>query len=215
MFDNGVSFSDPAFSGISLLSSKRKAGNNCRVQLVSASSGMTTAAAATDSGRTENIRALLEKHCPSLTDAKQACMKPTPFLRGGMLQSLYSTMRALKRDKYSDISYDRELRTMSDSGTVSLDWYPPRSADSTDVRPIAIVMAGLGGSSYEYHIRCLSKTLAKGGSSGGYRVVVMNHRGMARTPLTSPRIYNASDTADYRDVVRYIRQCHPLTPLVG
>ncbi|KAJ2700040.1 hypothetical protein H4218_002286 [Coemansia sp. IMI 209128] len=209
MFDYGAPYSDPAFSGISLLGSMRKCGNRCRVQLVSAASGPSTA----DSTQGESIRTLLEADCPSLTDAKQACMKPTPFLRGGMLQSLYSTMRALKRDKYSDISYDRETKILSDGGTVSLDWYPARSPDSADARPIAIVMSGVGGSSYEYHIRCLSKSLGKEGA--GYRVAVMNHRGMGRTPLTSPKIYNASDTCDFRDIVKYIQASYPDAPLLG
>ncbi|KAJ1669546.1 hypothetical protein GGF38_002176, partial [Coemansia sp. RSA 25] len=209
MFDLSLPYSDPAFSGISLLGSMRKLGNRCQVQLVAAHSSTAT----TDSTCSKNIRTLLEAHCPSLTDAKQACMKPTPFLRGGMLQSLYSTMRALKRDKHSDITYDRETKALSDGGTVSIDWYPARSEDSADARPIAIVMAGLGGSSYEYHVRCLSKALEKGGA--GYRIAVMNHRGMARTPLTSPKIYNASDTGDFRDIVRYIRSSYPHAPLVG
>ncbi|KAJ2811937.1 hypothetical protein H4S07_001743 [Coemansia furcata] len=209
MFDYRMPYSDPAFSGISLLGSMRKYSNRCRVQLVTATPNVSTG----DSTHDENIRTLLEAHCPSLTDAKQACMKPTPFLRGGMLQSLYSTMRALKRDKYSDISYDRETKILSDGGTVSLDWYPARGTDSADARPVAIVMSGVGGSSYEYHIRCLSKTLGKDGA--GYRVVVMNHRGMARTPLTSPKIYNASDTSDFCDIVKYIGTCCPNAPLLG
>ncbi|KAJ2817153.1 hypothetical protein GGI24_005499, partial [Coemansia furcata] len=72
-------------------------------------------------------------------------------------------------------------------------------------------MAGVGGSSYEYHIRCLVKAL--GGS--GYRVVVMNHRGLGRTPLTSPKLYNVGDTDDFRDTLVHIHGRYPEALLVG
>ncbi|KAJ2337109.1 hypothetical protein GGI00_000441 [Coemansia sp. RSA 2681] len=100
---------------------------------------------------------------------------------------------------------------MSDGGTVSLDWYPNRDIGWSS-EPIAIVMAGVGGSSYEYHVRCLVKRLA---DTGEFRVVVMNHRGLGRTPLTSPKLYNGVDTDDFRDTLIHIHETYPQAVLVG
>ncbi|KAJ2745468.1 hypothetical protein GGI20_002133 [Coemansia sp. BCRC 34301] len=173
--------------------------SSCRVEI--------HAAVPTDDS--ECIRTILDTHCPSLTNPSLASMVPTPYLVGGMLQTAYSALRTLKRDAYSNITYDRETKIMSDGGTVSLDWYPQQKHNSR--KPIAIVMAGVGGSSYEYHIRSLVKALA----GGGFTAVVMNHRGLGRTPLTSPKLYNGGDTGDFRDTLIHIHDCFPEAPLVA
>ncbi|KAJ2084029.1 hypothetical protein H4R24_000378 [Coemansia sp. RSA 988] len=72
---------------------------------------------------------------------------------------------------------------MSDGGTVSIDWYPGNS-DIESTQPIALIIPGLGGSSYEYLIRSLAKYLAES-SRSKMRVAAINHRGSGRTPLTS------------------------------
>ncbi|KAJ2773008.1 hypothetical protein IWQ57_001507 [Coemansia nantahalensis] len=176
---------------------------DCRVKLV--------AAAASDKKR-NCVRALVEAHCPSLADPKKARYVPTPYLIGGMLQTVYCAYIALRRDKKSNIKYERELRTMRDGGTVSLDWYPGRIDDAKSTQPIVIVLSGLGGSSYEYHIRCLAKHLAVT-TDGGMRVVVANHRGCGRTPLTSSQLYNGHDTSDLTEVIAHVSKMFPCAPL--
>lgn len=142
----------------------------------------------------------IHKQYPSLS----VPMVPTPYLFSGMLQTIYAPLISLKRNPQSDIRYKRETQIMSDGGTLSLDWY------GADSNRIAVVMSGVGGSSYEYHIRRLVKQLSK-----NYRVVVMNHRGSGRTPLTSGKLYNAYDTDDFRDTLEYLHQTYPMAKLVA
>ncbi|KAJ2892016.1 hypothetical protein IWW38_003381 [Coemansia aciculifera] len=85
----------------------------------------------------------------------------------------------------------------------------------SDPTPIVVIMTGIGGSSYEYHIRCLAMTLANQPSGQESRVVVMNYRGASKTPLTTDKMYNAQDTSDYRDIVQKLKQSYPRAPLVG
>ncbi|KAI9499936.1 hypothetical protein GGI25_003266 [Coemansia spiralis] len=194
-----------------LLYSLKRYKEACRVKIVAASKSEISG----ELGEHTNVGSLLNKHCPSLTDPELAYMVPTPYLCSGMVQTVYCTFAALKRDQYSKVDYERESRTMSDGGTISLDWYPHRSTDIAGRQPIFIIIPGLGGSSYEYHIRCVVKTLVVAGPTSSCRVVVMNHRGSARTPLTSAKFYNAYDTADYRDTVQYIKESFPNAPLLG
>ncbi|KAJ2159363.1 hypothetical protein GGF46_003066 [Coemansia sp. RSA 552] len=138
----------------------------------------------------ESAWQLVTDKCPSLGRR----LVPTPYLCQGMLQTIYGTSVAFKRDEYSSIEYERESKIMEDGGTVSLDWYPAKPEGG---ETIVVVVPGLGGSSSEYHIRSLAKRLAVGST----RVVVSNHRGSGRTPLTSGRLYNAYDTSDLQAVV--------------
>ncbi|KAJ2022464.1 hypothetical protein GGI06_001805 [Coemansia sp. S85] len=153
-----------------------------------------------------STRALLNEYCSSLTSPTLAFMVPTPYLPTGILQTSFCSLQTLKRDTPSDIAYERELLTTPDQGTLSLDWYAKHAQG-----PISIIMAGIGGSSYEYHIRCLVKVLG----TAGFRVVVMNHRGLGRTPLTSPKLYNAQDTSDFTQSLHHIRDTYPEVPIVG
>ncbi|KAJ2748504.1 hypothetical protein IWQ56_007444, partial [Coemansia nantahalensis] len=63
-----------------------------------------------------------------------------------------------------------------------------------------------------YHIRCLAKRLAAT-TDRGMRVVVANHRGCGRTPLTSSKMYNGYDTSDLTEVIGYLSQSFPSAPL--
>ncbi|KAJ1726727.1 hypothetical protein LPJ61_005001, partial [Coemansia biformis] len=47
------------------------------------------------------------------------------------------------------------------------------------------------------------------------RVAVVNHRGAARTPITSPRPYDSGFTEDFRTTVKHIRAANPHSKLVG
>ncbi|KAJ2780640.1 hypothetical protein H4R18_003344 [Coemansia javaensis] len=153
----------------------------------------------------EGVRAAIEAHCPSLADPARARLVPAPHLPTGMLQTVYATMVALRRDGRSDVEYERETRAMADGGTVSLDWFPARPGGAESAQPIVIVIPGVGGSSYEYHVRCLAKRLAR----AGMRAVVANHRGSARTPLTSSQLYNAYDTRDLTAHVAHLAASFP------
>ncbi|KAI8319232.1 AB-hydrolase YheT [Martensiomyces pterosporus] len=169
----------------------------CRVSLLTADS---------PSSSDSSLRRTLLSKCPSLTDPDKAYMVPTPYLFSGLLHTYYSARITRRRDADSDIQYERETRVMSDGGTVSLDWYPHRPDSSSDSGPIAIVIPGVGGTSGHVWATAQKK----------YRVVVLNHRGCARTPLTSPVVYGIYHTEDIREVVAHIRStCSPSAKLVG
>jgi len=55
--------------------------------------------------------------------------------------------------------------------------------------------------------------VAKGGL--GYRAVVVNFRGCAGVPLTSPRLYSGGTTDDIRVALMYISTMYPNAPLLG
>ncbi|KAJ2778648.1 hypothetical protein GGI15_004120 [Coemansia interrupta] len=155
-------------------------------------------------------------------------MAPNMFLTSGKMQTVYSVMLLRKRDKYSNVEYERQEMTMSDGGLVSLDWYPGKppsdAAEPTEISvrsyslvnlkamPIVIVLPGSMGSSVEYHIRCFAKSLCNGGISG-CRLVVLNHRGYARTPLRTVRAPAFHYTGDLDEIVQYLSKTFPGSPL--
>ncbi|KAJ2634275.1 hypothetical protein GGF40_004302 [Coemansia sp. RSA 1286] len=205
-----------AIAGASMLIGLKKYKETCGVQLLAADDQSDEFKAKVSGSENKdapaNIKSVISTQCTLLTDPESSLMVPTPYLCGGMLQTVYCTSIGLKKDAQSAVEYDRQTVTMSDNGTISVDWYPTRSEKDSH-KPIAIIMPGLGGSSYEYHIRCMVKVLASG--DNGYRVAVMNHRGSGRTPLTSGRLYNGYDTEDFRDIVNLIVAVNPNVPVVG
>ncbi|KAJ2698488.1 hypothetical protein FB645_005614 [Coemansia sp. IMI 203386] len=174
---------------------------------------------------------IIKTTCPSLFyNGRGVRMVPTPFLLDGRAQTVYSVMQARKRDNHTDIRYDRELMDMCDGGIVSLDWYPERpvreittpssssSSDGSDTHtgsasvPIVVVLPGSMGSSSEYYIRHLATTLDSQGPRG-CRMVVVNHRGFARTPCITTRVQSFGYTDDLRQVIDYLQATYPESPL--
>ncbi|KAJ2723127.1 hypothetical protein GGI07_002830 [Coemansia sp. Benny D115] len=202
--------------GATLALGIKKYTDGCKVELLASSDDdekfMTKVYGTTEHKGHANLGSFIGEHCSKLSSEEAESMVPTPYLCGGMLQTVYCTSIGLKKDSLSRVIYDRELVTMSDNGTISIDWYPKR-AELPSKKPIAVIMPGLGGSSYEYHIRRLAKVLGEG--ENGYQVAIMNHRGSGRTPLTSGRIYNGYDTEDFGDIVKHIAAANPGTPLVA
>ncbi|KAJ1733035.1 hypothetical protein H4S06_000049 [Coemansia sp. BCRC 34490] len=192
--------------------------DGCRIRIVT-SEAKTSAVIVRRTGdedkeETTSLRDILYNECPLLTDPEQAVMVPTPYLATGLLQTIFATMRIRRRDSSSDVAYTRELLTMDDGATVSLDWCAAECAENA---PIVLVMSGVGGSSQEHHIRALAKTLtrADGPKALGARVVVVNHRGTAGTPITAPRPYDVGFTGDLRAAVAHIRQTNPGAAIAG
>ncbi|ORX73877.1 AB-hydrolase YheT [Linderina pennispora] len=139
------------------------------------------------------------RHAPTLS------LRPICF--SVSCRPAYVVINAHRRDKHSDVSYEREILTAGDGGSVAIDWYPSHNSNKPDTRPIAVVMSGVGGSSKEYY------SLADGKLN--YRVVVMNHRGCGGARLTSPRPYNAHETADIRLTVNHESSNCVLSAAVG
>ncbi|KAJ2724039.1 hypothetical protein GGI07_002244 [Coemansia sp. Benny D115] len=186
--------------------------DGCRVQVVTGDAKTSAVVRQTGQEGVVTLRDVLYSSCPSLTDPESAYMVPTPYLATGLLQTIFSTLWVRKKDAGSDIDYERELLIMDDAATISLDWYPGSKEGAHD-GPIALVMSGVGGSSHEHHIRATAKALAQ--SAGSFHVVVVNHRGTAKTPITSARPYDSGFTDDFRAAVKHVREQHPQSKLAG
>ena len=69
---------------------------------------------------------------------------------------------------------------------------------STDSTPTVVILHGLTGGSNESYVRNAIAQLIKSREEGGasVRCVVVNFRGCAQTPLTSPQLYSACKITD-------------------
>lgn len=150
--------------------------------------------------------------CPSLWDPKHAFC-PTPFLFSGHLQTFFAS-KTNWEDRYQ-ILYEREKLHPTDGGTISLDWTPSIPSSASDALPLdapcIVVMHGLSGGSHEAYVRSFLEGMTV--DLPGYRAVVVNFRGCANTPITSPQLYNGGYTPDFRFALSHIQDRIPDAPL--
>ncbi|VDB82928.1 unnamed protein product [Peniophora sp. CBMAI 1063] len=165
------------------------------------------------SGEQRTLRELVLEHCPSLSSP----FNPVWWLFNGHMQTMYSALADFTQvDK---VEYDRVFLRLKDGGTLGLDFTPPRSAGRTfsDDTPVIVVLHGLTGGSYESYVRAVLAPAITPASEGGlgYRAVVLNSRGCAGVPLTSPSLYCAGRTTDLRSALLYLQTLYPKAPLLG
>ncbi|KAJ7839133.1 Alpha/Beta hydrolase protein [Mycena olivaceomarginata] len=161
-------------------------------------------------GSEKSLQSLVESKCQSLFHDFR-----TPWwLFNGHARTLYANARLAKEDQ---MWYERKILRVSDGGTLGLDFAPIDTRHLDDNSPIIVAVPGLTGGSHEAYLRAIlspaSITVKKGGL--GYRVVVVNLRGCAGVPVTSPRLYTPGHTDDLRLALIYISQIYPQAPLLG
>ncbi|SPO27355.1 related to putative acyltransferase [Ustilago trichophora] len=162
----------------------------------------------------------------TLNPAKNPTFKPTPWLSTGHLQTIYSAVGNFKQ--IDAVEYKRRVFMTPDGGTVGLDISPPALADSEeqlkaqnhpagDGLPTVVCLHGLTGGSHESYVRNCFHHFTKPVSEGGlgYRAIVVNFRGCANVPVTSPQLYSALKIADIRSALLLITKLYPNSPLVG
>jgi predicted alpha/beta-fold hydrolase len=120
-------------------------------------------------------------------------------------ESTYSIYRHTSHAAY------RKLIRVPDNGTLALDFCA--APNVTETSPVAVILHGLTGGSHEHYIRALLTDLTS--PAVGFRAVVVNARGCAGAPVTSPQLYHGGTTDDLRRALLYIRTCFPSAPLVG
>ena len=110
-----------------------------------------------------------------------------------------------------DLLIKREYLQVTDGGTISLDWLKhQRYSNGNYIRTksptkrVLIIIPGLLHTQSEY------KSLAASALTLGYKVGVFNRRGKNGTPLTTSKIMNPGDPADFRHTIKYIRARYPL-----
>ncbi|KAI0695893.1 AB-hydrolase YheT [Cytidiella melzeri] len=159
-----------------------------------------------------SLRDLVEKRCPSLHNT----FTPAWWLPSGHLQTAYCVVGDFSRvDK---LEYERTLLQTLDGGTLGLDFAPsPTEPHLREDTPIVVVLHGLTGGSHESYVRAILAPACAPPDQGGlgYRAVVVNFRGCAGVPLTSPQLYSAGHTDDIRTALLYISHLYPTAPLLG
>ncbi|KAI0288426.1 AB-hydrolase YheT [Russula brevipes] len=160
-----------------------------------------------------SLRTLIETRCPSVL---------TPFraargLFNGHLQTGYAVVGDFTRE--DPVVYDRKLLKLKDGGTLGVDFTPlfPSGRVFQDTTPVVVALHGLTGGSHESYVRnIIAPAIAPVDEGGlGYRAVVVNSRGCAGVPLTSPQFYGIAHTDDFRQAMYYIAHMYPNAPLLG
>lgn len=158
-----------------------------------------------------DIPALVHSICPSL----KLPYNPPWWLRNGHLQTGYCVIGDFSN--VDQIVYHRKLLRTADGGTLGLDFTPSDDDNLRDDAPILVVLHGLTGGSHESYVRAILAPACASLSEGGlgYRGVVLNFRGCAGVPLTSPQLYSAGHTEDLRVALMYIAHTYPNASLLG
>ncbi|KAF8968131.1 AB-hydrolase YheT [Flammula alnicola] len=158
-----------------------------------------------------SLKALVETRCKSLFSE----FRPLWWLFNGHLQTLYCIARDFSKD--DPMWYHRTYLRLADGGTLGLDFAPADQARVKKDVPIIVVQHGLTGGSHEPYIRAILNRACASVEEGGlgYRAVVINFRGCAGVPVTSPLLYSAGHTDDTRTALMYIAHQYPDAPLVG
>ncbi|KAE9601566.1 putative alcohol O-acetyltransferase [Lupinus albus] len=120
----------------------------------------------------------------------------------------------LKLDDESDkkVSYQRVCVSGGDGGVISLDWpinldlEQEHGLDSTILLVPGTPQGSMDPTVMSFVVEALKK---------GYFPIVMNPRGCAASPITTPRLFTAADSDDICTAVTYICKARPWTTLMG
>ncbi|KAJ7452448.1 Alpha/Beta hydrolase protein [Mycena galericulata] len=160
---------------------------------------------------TESLENLVSTKCPTL----RSKFSPVWWLFNGHMHTLMAALGDFS--KTDRLQYNRQLIRLLDGGTLGLDFAPADSSKLREDAPIIVVQHGLTGGSYESYVRSILVPACRAVEEGGlgYRAVVVNFRGCAGVPVTSPQLYSAGHTGDIRLALAYISQRYPQAPLLG
>lgn len=130
--------------------------------------------------------------------------KPTPWLLGRHLQTIYGMKYRKKR-----LNYRREIFEFEDKGTSALDIFDPfptkastNDSQTNDHAPILLIIHTLAGGSRE---PC-SNNLAEAARRQGLRAIIFSNRGCSGVPFTSDRFYNVLWNDDNEAVYHYLKK---------
>ncbi|WFD35696.1 hypothetical protein MCUN1_002557 [Malassezia cuniculi] len=168
--------------------------------------------AASHAGTQAFVDMLLEK-CPSLASSNA---RPSRLLPSGMLQTVYAGMADFS--DVDQVEYVRKVFLTPDGGTVALDITPPSLAEpSEEPVPTVLCLHGLTGGSTESYVRNVAAHITKPKDQGGagMRFVVLNSRGCAGTPVSSPSLYSGAETSDVYSTNLLLSRMFPTSPVLG
>ncbi|XP_051226410.1 embryogenesis-associated protein EMB8 isoform X2 [Lolium perenne] len=133
----------------------------------------------------------------------------TPWLASPHLQTLF-----LGIGRPPSFTYNRQLYTVRDGGTIALDWFLASDLEdgviSQDAStPLVVVVPGLTSDSDSAYVKHLVHSMAR----KGWNVVVSNHRGLGGVSITSDCLYNGGWTDDVREIINYLHHKYPEAPI--
>jgi predicted alpha/beta-fold hydrolase len=150
-----------------------------------------------------------------LSTLKDQHFYPTFYLGVPLLQGYVSSFPL----DFEVLYNDRENLKLKDGGQIAIDWAGPlhsdqnadNSAEKTSKdNKILFILHGLTGGSDTNYV----KFLVNEAVNKGYRVAVMNQRGINQ-PLTSPKPYHAGSIEDLTFALDHIKNKYPDAPIVG
>lgn len=130
-------------------------------------------------------------NCPHITTT----YVPPPHCLTGALHSVIGNFR-----KRVDIKYTRYIVKLPDAGSFALDYVNPVGIGNKDVCNTVLCLPGLTGCSRDAYVTHFASIMLQ----HGWRVVVMNARGLGGQPLTSSRVYCAADKEDIRACINVV-----------
>ncbi|KAK7388307.1 hypothetical protein VNO78_23121 [Psophocarpus tetragonolobus] len=150
--------------------------------------------------------------CPSISfegsdQASERLVREERHYVSGRIQVRRGRERDLEK-----LSYQRVCVSGADGGVVSLDW--PENLDLEEERGLdttLLLVPGTPQGSIDTNVRLFVVDALK----RGFFPVVMNPRGCAASPLTTPRLFTAADSDDICTAVTYINNARPWTTLMG
>ncbi|GKD32264.1 hypothetical protein Tco_1247773, partial [Tanacetum coccineum] len=147
---------------------------------------------------------------------------PTPFNRFlnqrcpsfNSFNYLHSGPIPLKRLSNTSIEYQRSCVPTPDGGVISLDW--PSHLDDDDLTnqhdTTILIVPGTSDGSRDPGVTCFVNECL----SRGCFPIVVNPRGAARSPLTTPRLFTPADSDDINTAVHFINStARPWTTLMA
>ncbi|WVF65970.1 hypothetical protein IAT40_000708 [Kwoniella sp. CBS 6097] len=141
--------------------------------------------------------------------------RPSWWAPNGHLQTFYTvTGDFTKVDK---VHYVRTYLRLPDGGTIGIDVTPEDHQTFSPETPTVVVCHGLTGGSHESYVRNILAWVTKPKSAGGMgaRGAVVNFRGCAGVPISSPQMYSAGTTMDLASALHFLRHRYPSSPFHG
>lgn len=153
----------------------------------------------------------LQRHCGSLS-------RPTlaPWPKG---DPHLQTVQALLCGPYlQKLQFSRDHLLLKDGGIIALDWVVGAGHSEVNVRrkyetnsPPVLLLIPQHWGGLSIHLSSLCNTA----TSQGFYVVVFHHRGTAGCPLTTTRLTEFGDSADFEQAVMYVHSRHPSSVLLA
>ncbi|WWC85872.1 uncharacterized protein L201_000739 [Kwoniella dendrophila CBS 6074] len=164
-----------------------------------------------DRRRTVKVDQWIKENVKSL----EGVFKPSWWAPNGHLQTFYTVLADFT--KVDKVHYTRTYLRLPDGGTIGIDMTPENGTSLPEETPTVIVCHGLTGGSHESYVRnVLSWVIRPKQEVGmGARAIVVNFRGCAGVPVTTPQMYSAGTTMDLASALHFIRNRYPSSPLYG